>query len=89
MAVLPRRTTVSARCAASDSAPTSRPTCSASRRIAATKPRLPSAVAITLALDAYGTDEKRALKWLERCGVKYPKYHYQTALNRVAAVEVR
>jgi hypothetical protein len=46
-------------------------------------------VAITLALDAYGTDEKRAVKWLERCGVKYPKYHYQTAFNRVAAAEVR
>ncbi len=50
-------------------------------------------LAITVALDTYGANAPRAVLWLERCGVKYPKYHYQTALNqasrRVAAVEVR
>jgi hypothetical protein len=50
-------------------------------------------LAITAALDTYGVNEQRAVVWLERCGVKYPKYHYQTALNRTrqraVAAEVR
>jgi hypothetical protein len=38
-------------------------------------------VAITLALDAYGADEKRAVRWLERCQIIYPAARYRSALR--------
>ena len=40
-------------------------------------------VAISLALEVFGTNEEHAVKWLERCQVTYPTARYRKALDEL------